>query len=50
MKRPLRTFRKARARKTGGRKRKKRKGMEGKSSRVSEMKVRRHCRRKLKLL
>ena len=36
--------------KAGGRKREKRKGREGKRSRVSEMKVRRHCRRKLKLL
>ena len=50
MKKPLRTFKEARARKAGGRKREKRKGKEGKSSRVSEMRMRRHCRRKLKLL
>ena len=46
MKRPLRTFKEARARKLV----EERRGREGKSSRVSEMKVRRHRRRKLKLL
>ena len=49
MKKPLRTFKEARARKLVE-ERGRGKGKEGKSSRVSEMKVRRHRRRKLKLL
>ena len=50
MKRPLRTFRKARARKLVEERGRRGRESDGKNSRVSEMKVRRHCRRKLKLL
>ena len=50
LKRPLRTFRKARARKLVEERGRRGRESDGKNSRVSEMKVRRHCRRKLKLL